>query len=321
MTTILISSAGRRVGLIECWRDAATRLGIELSVLAADVDAATSAACHVADERFSVPRCDSPGYIDAVLEICRTHGVDLVVPTIDTELQVLSDNASRFADIGTAVHVSDPLTIQIVRDKARTMQVLADHGLPVPRTASPEDVRRKPDAWKWPLFLKPRGGSASRGLKRIRTPDEIPDVSDEPVILQEFFDGPEFTINAFVDPAGHLRCAIPHERLRVRAGEVEKGITRRDETLEQFASAIVQALPGLRGVFCFQVIVDPDRGPGIIEINARFGGGYPLADRAGARFCQWILEELTNRPSSAGNDWTENIMMIRFDHAVYLENA
>lgn len=321
MTTILVSSAGRRVGLIECWRKAAKRLGDDLTVLASDYSCATSAACWAADKSFSVPHCDSSDFVDSVLGICQSHGVDLIIPTIDTELQILSDNAPRFAGVGTTVHVSEPSVIRIVRDKAKTMEVLARANLPVPRTGSPQEVSSEPADWKWPLFLKPRSGSASRGLKIINSPAEIPTDFAEPMILQEYLEGPEFTINAFVDKSGVLKCAVPHERLSVRAGEVEKGVTRRSDTLEPLAAGIVNAIPALRGVFCFQVIVDRVRGPGIIEINARFGGGYPLADRAGARFCQWILEEQTNRTSTANNEWTDNILMLRFDQALFRENA
>lgn len=319
MKTILVSSAGRRVGLINCWRRAAAEAGIDLTVIAGDVEPEMSAACQLADRSYAVPRCTKPEFIDAMIDICRENAVDLIVPTIDTELEILSGNISRFEAIGTRVHVSDPGTIAIVRDKQKTMEVLHAAGVPVPLTADPAQVAAAPDNWSWPLFLKPRGGSASQGLQVVSSVEEIRDKYDQPVILQELIDGPEYTVNVFVDSTGTMRCAVPHERLRIRAGEVEKGITRRRADLERLASAIVEAMPGLRGVFCFQALIDPQHGPRIIEINARFGGGYPLADRAGAKFCRWLLEEISDQPSTAANDWSPGIIMIRYDEAVFVE--
>lgn len=304
------------MGLIGCWRRAARELGIELQVLAVDVDPDLSAACQVADARFSVPVCDDPNYIKTVLDICKSESVDLVIPTIDNELLPLADAAERFAACGTRVHVGPSSVIRAVRDKAQTMDVLGGAGLPVPHTAILEEIRTESYEWRSPLFLKPRSGFSSRGLKLIVSPDDIPKDVSEPMIVQEYLDGPEYTVNVFVDGTGTLRCAVPHERLRVRAGEVEKGITRRDEAIESLAAGIVDVL-GIRGVFCFQVIKDKKTGPQIIEINARFGGGYPLADRAGAKFCRWLLEEFTGRPLTANNRWQENVLMLRYDEAIF----
>src|SRR3546814_3233582 len=99
-----------------------------------------------------------------------------------------------------------------------------------------------------------------------------------------------------------MRTSVPHERIRVRAGEVEKGVTRRLPQLQDLAERIAAALPGPRGALCFQAIVDDNGDASVFEINARFGGGYPLAHRAGAAFGRWLMEERLQLPSSANED-------------------
>jgi len=110
---------------------------------------------------------------------------------------------------------------------------------------------------------------------------------------------------------------VPHRRISIRAGEVEKGVTVRRADLTEIAKAIAAALPELRGVACFQVLDDPAQGPRVIEINARFGGGYPLVDHAGAPFAQWLLEEATGRKLSAHDSWRKDVLMLRYDSAVF----
>ena len=78
------------------------------------------------------------------------------------------------------------------------------------------------------------------------------------------------------------------------------------------------SLPGARGVLCFQVIDDPRHGPRVFEVNARFGGGYPLAHQAGARFADWLLDEIDGRPCRAHDGWREGVTMLRYDDAVFL---
>jgi carbamoyl-phosphate synthase large subunit len=315
--SILICSAGRRVGLVQAFRAAADRLSLDLTVLACDLDPDHSAACAVAAHAFKVPRCDDPGYVDAIKDIVRKFNVALVVPTIDPELLPLAQSVEDFRALGARVHISDLSVIEIARDKARTSRVFADAGVPVPRTMDEAQLWADPTALTWPVFAKPSGGSASRGLAVYHDVKDVPDQFDEPMIFQDTLEGPEYTINMFVDQSGALKCVVPHIRLSIRAGEVEKGRTERREDLKEIAQGIARALPGLRGVACFQILDDPRFGPRVIEINARFGGGYPLADHAGATFAQWLLEELCDLPSTANDDWRDGVLMMRYDSAVY----
>jgi carbamoyl-phosphate synthase large subunit len=315
--TVLISSAGRRVGLIECFRRSASAAGIDLHVLACDMEPEMSAACYAADRAFAVPRCDGPAFVDSMLKIVVDSSVDLIVPTIDPELAPLAAAADRFKAVGARVHVSPPSVIEVVRDKVRTAQVLAAAGVPVPWTASLEAARGEADRLVWPLFLRPSGGSASRGIKIARGPADLPAAPDEPMMLQQLLVGPEYTVNMFIDEHGVLRSAVAHERLRVRAGEVEKGRTERDPIFRRLAEGVARALPDARGVLCFQMIVDKATGPRVFEVNARFGGGYPLAHFAGAEYTRWLLEELIGQPSTANDDWRSGALMLRYDAATF----
>lgn len=316
-TGVLITSAGRRVGLLESFQTAARTLNLDFPVFACDLEPELSAACARAHTAFKVPPCDDPCYTEAVLEIAAKTGAKLIVPTIDPELMTLAEASPDFAKIGARVHVSDPDTIAVVRDKARTAQVLGAAGVPVPQTVMLETLKAEPDRLAWPVFLKPAGGSASRGLAVINSPQDLPEHTDEPMIAQDCLKGPEYTINMFIDAQGRLQSAIPHKRLSIRAGEVEKGRTERRADLKSMAEGIAAALPGLRGVACFQVLDDPMKGPRVIEINARFGGGYPLADAAGATFARWLLEEVTSGTSTAHDNWIDGAEMLRYDAAVF----
>lgn len=320
--TVLISSAGRRVELLQCFRRDAADLGIAVRVLAADHRPAWSPACHVADAAFAVPRCDDPGFVPQMLALCATEKVDLVVPTIDPELLPLSQAQARFAEIGTRVAVSSPEVVALARDKLATARHLAAAGIAVPATATLDEVAAAPEAWRWPLLVKPRGGSASAGIRRLESPDQLEALNDPAgLVAQALLEGPEYTVNLFFDQAGALRCAVPHQRVEIRAGEVAKGVTRRHERLEAVARRLAGTLDGARGALCLQAIVDDAGEPQVFELNARFGGGFPLAHRAGAPFSRWLLEEATGRPSTCGDGWRDGTVMLRYDAAVFTSEA
>ena len=315
--TVLVSSAGRRVGLIECFRRSASAAGIDLRILACDLEPELSAACQAADRAYAVPGCDSALFIDAMLDIAEEAGVNLIVPTIDPELGPLARAAERFKALGTRVHISPPSVIDVVRDKLATVEVLAAAGVPAPWTLSMQAARETPGRITWPAFLKPLRGSASRGVRVVRSAADLPDEPDEPMILQQLLVGPEYTVNMFIDAGGSLRSAVAHRRLRVRAGEVEKGRTERDPLFRRLAEGVAHALPAARGVLCFQLILDETTGPRVFEINARFGGGYPLAHFAGAEYARWLLEELVGLPSTANDAWRSGALMLRYDAAMF----
>lgn len=314
--TILISSAGRRVALLEAFRSGAHELGLELTIVATDMLPEWSAACRVADHRAAVPPVTDPAFLPRTVALCRDHGVKLLVPTIDPELSVLAGAASSLEAEGIRV-LADPILVDIAGDKLATARWLDSIGVPVPLTESITAVRAGAPM-VWPAIVKPVHGSASRGLSLVRDRRELPAHDIEPMIVQQQLIGEEWTINAFVDDRGSLRSVVPHRRVSIRAGEVEKGVTQRVASFRDVAARIVDHLPSPRGPFCFQAILHADGSFGVFEINARFGGGYPLTDRAGATYAKWLLAEAAGVPGETSDDWIEGTTMLRYDAAVFV---
>ena len=305
---------------MECFRSDARDLGINLRVIATDVLPSMSAACQVADAAYAVPRCVEPEFIPRMLELCAAEKVSLVVPTIDTELLVLAEAQERFCAIGTRVMVSNPELVRVARDKLRTAEFLAQHRIPVPRSVPAEQLLNQPDILRFPVLLKPYDGSSSIGVQSAESPESLErlDLNVQRYLAQEKWSGREYTINQFYDQRGQLCVSVPHHRCEVRTGEVSKGVTERHPLLMAIAEKIGAVLPGPRGVLCFQAIVNETGEAIVFEINARFGGGYPLAHRAGARFSRWLLEEVSGAPATVNDNWQAGLTMLRYDAAVFV---
>jgi carbamoyl-phosphate synthase large subunit len=316
---VLMSSAGRRVALQNIFRQTLRTMGLSGEVMAVDMSP-MSAAFQNADRAFLVPACRDEAFIPTVLEICQRHRIKLVVPTIDTELPYYANARHLFEAIGTAVAVSSPAVIGIASDKAQTHCWLKRNGFPVPRQAHLDDVKRDASDWSFPAVVKPRNGSASNGIVFATRRADL-DSIDNPsgYVVEEQIHGIEYTTDLLVTSGGRCACAVPRRRIAVRGGEVMKAETCRLPELEALTSAICEALPGACGVLNIQVMVG-DAGAAVIEINPRFGGGFPLAWEAGADYPRWMLEELLGRPSTASKDsWCDGVTMLRYDAAVYVD--
>ena len=115
---------------------------------------------------------------------------------------------------------------------------------------------------------------------------------------------------------------MPHERVEVRSGEVSKAITVKNRSLMDIGASIAERLPGARGMLNIQVFRSATGSLAVIEINARVGGGYPVAHRAGARYTHWLVENLVGSPSTAAFDtWEDDLVMLRYDSAVFQPGA
>ena len=319
--TVLISSAGRRVELLRTFRRTLEGLGSGGGrVLAVDCSW-YSGAFHDADEAFLVPRCADPDFVPRMLQICDEQHVDLVIPTLDPELPVYAAAREQFAAIGTTVAISSPEVATIGGDKQRTHDWLVAGGFPTVQQGSVDDVRADPDAWPFPLIVKPRFGSASIGVGVVHDLAELEQAANGPdALVQSLATGVEHTIDLLADRDGTCRVAIPRRRIEVRSGEVSKAVTVRSPALVELAEKLCAALPGAYGALNVQVFVGDEPGQlAVIEMNARFGGGYPLSYAAGADFPLALVQDALGLPSTAPlQGWQDGLVMLRYDAAVFV---
>lgn len=317
--TVLISSAGRRVSLLRSFRAALIEeVGATGRIVTTDVSNLAAAAWE-SDQHFLVPRCTEAEFVPAMLRLCREVSVDLLVPTIDTELYPLSENRDRFEAVGTRVLISDPPVIEIANDKVLTNAFFRMHHIPTVRQTRPTEMLNELTSWQFPVIAKPRRGSAGIGLKIIDTPDQVSDLGRD-YIIQEIAGGNEYTMDILLGKSGASRVIVPRLRLETRGGEVSKGRTERVPRLRTVVEDLCRQLPGARGVLTVQAFYDAVGGEvKVIEINPRFGGGYPLSYAAGADFPRWLLQEQLERPVQASDfAWSGGMTMLRYDDAVFI---
>lgn len=317
---ILFSSAGRRVALINIFRKESKALNIDAKIIAVDMEPSWSPACQVADIAHKVVRCTSPDFILQMLEICRKHQIGLIVPTIDTELTIFANSRDRFREIGTGIHLGDSEFISVARDKEATFQILKRNNIPVPESWSINDLMEMHDV-PFPLFIKPKGGSCSKGISIVSSFEELHEKmnGDQELLAQEICKGDEYTINCFYDRNGACVSCVPHLRKFVRDGEVCFAQTERVPEFTAIARQFARIFKGIWGCICFQGFKHDDGSVQVFEINARFGGGYPVCDHAGGTYARWTLQDLIGQTPDYHDNWREGVRMLRYDEAVFVD--
>ena len=311
---ILVLSAGRRVSLLRGFQDAAgVREGMR--VFAADARPALSAACQSADAAFELPRVNTPDYADALLKLCRENDIKLVVPTIDPELPVLAALQPAFAEEDIDLVVCAPSLVDAFADKRNTAEFFRERGLATPGLQSRDDL-------SYPVFVKPYDGSLSAGAMVVRGPEDLSPamLANDRNLFCEYIDHEvydEFTCDLYFDRRGALMCVVPRKRLEVRGGEVAKAEACKNDIVPRLFDVFGQ-LEGARGPLTLQLFRHRETGDAFfIEVNPRFGGGYPLSRHAGANFQEWLISEyLEGKPPTVFNDWEDGAIMLRYDDEV-----
>lgn len=284
-------------------------------VYTVDANPAMAPATMVSDGSFSVPLCTSGDYLQVLLELCIKYQVRVVIPTIDTELEVLSANKERMRDEGIEVLVSDSSFVHICRDKRKSFDFFRQHSIRTP------ELRDKTHP-EYPLFAKPYDGSRSLNTHVIRKKGDFTEdiLTDPKLIFMEYFDREEFkefTVDMYYGRDNRVKSIVPRERLEVRDGEVTKGVTRKN-LLVGFLFERMKCLPGVVGSICIQLFYRERSSEVVgIEVNPRFGGGYPLSYCAGANYPRMIIEEyLLGHAVEYSDDWKDGTVMLRYDDEI-----
>lgn len=311
---ILFTCAGRRTYLLKYFKD---NMQPEDKVVATDMQL-SAPALQVADVKLQVPAVYDPKYIDITLDICKEHHIDALISLNDLELPILAEQKVRFEGLGVKVIVSDPQVIDICFDKYKTALWVTELGLNAPKTyirLADAKAALASREISFPLFLKPRWGSGSIGLETVEDMEELDivygllfkkikktilataSVGDEYIMIQEKLPGKEYGLDVMNDLEGNNVAVSVKRKLAMRAGETDKAITAdlpevRDmgeiigRNLKHIGNLDVDIMQRANGDYC------------VLELNPRFGGGFPFSYEAGVNLpkaiMMWLCGEKTD---------------------------
>ena len=315
MRNILITSAGQRVKLTQIFMESVQTLKLDSKVFTADLNPRLAPACYISDKTFSVCKCTDASYIDQLYELCIKNKINIIIPTIDTELKILSENKDTFQKDGIFIIVPDLYFISICRDKRKTYKYMESIDIPMPKLIDLNNPH-------FPMFAKPYDGSLSTNIHVIQSGEDLTTeiLNDPKLIFMDYIDKEEFkefTVDMYYGRDNKVKEIVPRERLKIRAGEINKGITRKNYIVN-FLKERMGMIPGVVGCLCLQLFYrESDNQIYGIEINPRFGGGYPLTYHAKANYPEYILREfLLNEKIEYTDAWIDNTLMLRYDQEI-----
>lgn len=307
---ILFTCAGRRTYLLKYFKE---QLGEEGKIVATDLQL-TAPALSAADIKEQVPAVYAPDYIDCTLEICRRYDIKALISLNDLELPILSENRWRFEKEDIKVLVSSPIVIDICFDKYRTSQFVENIGLQSPKTyINFEKALKAVEAGElsFPIVLKPRWGSGSIGIEIVNNKIELEETyrsllskikktilstaskGDEYILIQQKINGQEYGLDVMNDLEGNNRGVSVKKKLSMRAGETDKATTVDNEHIRNIGKILGENLKHIGNLDVD--VLEEDGIFYVLELNPRFGGGFPFSYEAGVNFPKAIIEWLKGK--------------------------
>nr|WP_297784079.1 ATP-grasp domain-containing protein [uncultured Allomuricauda sp.] len=330
-TNILFTCAGRRNYLINYFKEALNGNGL---VLAADSQLSAPALVD-ADVAIQVPSIYSGEYIDTLKDLIVKHRIDAIISLNDLELPILAEHKDELESAGAKVIVSNPEVIDIAFDKWKTFNFFKEIGVGTPKTYL--TIKDTTDALnsgelKFPLIVKPRWGSASIAIDIVENEEELQlayrlqsikiqksilkDASssdiDKSILIQEKINGEEYGIDILNDFNGNHFGSFIRKKMAMRSGETDKALSVVNHDFSEIAKLIGEKTGHIGNMDCDFFVSDGK--VYYLEMNPRFGGGYPFSHEAGintpAIYISWLKGE---NSVEQYNNFTDGLMFSKCD--------
>jgi len=298
---VLLSAVGRRAYLVEYFKEALASCGGKVVAANATLDATGMLAADAAEP---VPSARDPDYLDAMLAVCKRHEIRLLFSLHDWEAPYIARARERFLDIGTTPVMPSPEVTDACLDKYKTFTQMQKLGILVPRTCLGVEealALKEEKELDFPMIVKPRWGQGSLGLFRVSTVDDltaacrlsqsaarsfsigesVTDRDAPAVLVQACVEGDEYGCDIVNDLQGRFVTAFVKRKLAMRAGETDVAVTVEEPRIVECAKKIA-AWSRHPGIMDADFFLDRKGNVWLLEMNPRFGGGYPFSHAAGA---------------------------------------
>jgi hypothetical protein len=179
---------------------------------------------------------------------CLDNNISIVIPTIDTELDILAMAKNNFSKHNIFIAISSKEICNIFYLKDSTEKFFLENNFDTPR-----HIENIQDC-DYPIFAKLNNSSSSIGALVAYTPEVSKELShNKNYIFQEYIQGCEYTVDVFINKHNEVISIVPRQRLETRAGEVSKAKTVKDNNIIKAVKKLCRSLKGAYGCITIQL--------------------------------------------------------------------
>lgn len=304
---ILFLGGAKRVSVANHFKNTAKEMGHNVNVFSYELDNKVPIAC--VGEVIIGKKWKDKDLLSDLKENVEKHNIHIILAFVDPAIYVISELKKLCPNV--FIPVSEPELCNTMFDKVLSAEWFQEHNISQPAFYT------DPSTFQYPLILKPRTGSASKGIVVCKSKEELPAVDLSQYLVSEFVaEHTEFSVDCYVSQTGEVTSVVPRIRLETAGGEAIRSKTVKDEAIIKVSKKILTA-GQFRGPITIQYIKDNTNGNVyVMEINPRLGGAVVTSIGAGSGIIKMILDEYLGNSIKPITDWRDNTVMVRYFNEV-----
>ena len=268
------------------------------------------------DWSYVVPTIYDPEYIPTLINVCKKHDVNVILPYITRELELMAANKHRFEEYYFKVSISSVESINVANDKVAMWERFSRYMPQQTFATGRESIMSFALSVGYPINklcckLTNRCGGLGFAIvdeekanditlfnksneNRYVTLEQLCTIVDEnkdvTILLQNYIPGLDYSVCVLADK-GESLVEVGYVGNLMSYGSVVNGeIVKHDEAY-RIAREVTKEL-GLDGNACFDFIIDGEKAV-LLEVNPRINASIPFVAKAGANLpylrCKQLL--------------------------------
>ena len=305
---ILFLGGAKRVSVAETFIEVGKDIGFDVNIFSYELseDVPISKVAKIIIGK----KWNDNAIYDDLLKNIEVLSINIVIPFLDPSTLVVAKlkNVCQSYKNNVFFPVSSLDECELFFDKLKSEKWCLNCNINYPKSEG-----------NFPMFAKPINGSASKGIRKINTEEELLSISNrEDYVVQKYIDGEEYSIDiyrSFID--NEIKGLVPRMRLETQGGESIKTITIKDQEIIDFANDLILKT-NLKGPLTLQVL--KEKGSNqlyFMELNPRFGGAVVASIAAGVNIPKMIIYDYCKKNILPISDWSDKLLMIRYFNEIY----
>lgn len=245
---------------------------------------------------YPSPKKHKSEFLDYMLNKIEKNKYDVIMPVADACLLPLIEHEKEISK-HCILALPKRKTFMKAFDKGQTLKIALENGIPCPKTYFINDLNELENITnelKYPLIIKPRVSSGSRGVQLCKSSNELVTKFNKvfaeygPLLVQEYIPyGEEIGVYALFNFNSEPRAVTVQKRIRsypISGGPSTLRKTIKNDEAVEIAFKLLKIM-GWVGVAMVEFRVDPrDNVPKLMEVNPRFWGSLQLSILSGVDF-------------------------------------
>ncbi len=297
MNTLLINP-GRRNYFVKYFLDLSKRYNLKIYLIDPNKNI-PSFKVSPKTKNFKCPELKNKKAFKIFLrKFIKKNKIKVVFPFSEYEQEVLSLEKDYYKKRGVEIIISNYKVIQICNDKINTHKFLNNLNINSPKLLAFKKIKKH-----LPIIIKKKKGSGSVHQTIIKDKKIIPIKEDRNFIYQKFYNAQEYGMDILNDLEGNFLHYTVRKKIAMRAGDTDRAKVVNPKKFSKLAKNISQNLKHVGNLdIDFLLLKNKEI---VLDLNPRFGGGYPFTHEYGYNYIEKLFELLKNKNSKKFKKFTD----------------